>query len=163
MFKTLKLAIWPMLYFHILCYARFYSLHHSSISLYLALSLISAYASVCVCVYIFWVFLALTMNIQTNGIFRCTDTVLVLQFARIVAHIGAQHLLYFQADAIHIAAIHSIIFDNYRLAILFPAEHTNKNKNLCRRIKRFNNSSPTMNFSFLIDFHSGEIAPENSH
>lgn len=100
------------------------------------------------------------MNIQTNGIFRCTDTVLVLQFACIVAHIGAQHLLYFQADAIHIAAIHSIIFDNYRLAILFPAEHTNKNKNLCRRIKRFNNSSPTMNFSFLIDFHSGEIAPK---
>lgn len=67
----------------------------------------------------------LTMNIQANGILRFTNTVLIVQLTCVVAHIGAKDLLYFQTDAIHIAAIHSIAVDNNWLAVSFPAKIAN--------------------------------------
>lgn len=64
MFKTLKLAIWPMLYFHILCYARFYSLHHS----YLALSRSFSHFGICerVCVRVYFLSFSGTYNEHPN-------------------------------------------------------------------------------------------------
>lgn len=74
-------------------------------------------------IYLTWDFLALTVNIQTNGMVRYADTIFILQLTCVISPIRTQHSLYFQTNAIHIAAIHSEFIYNNGFAISFPKMH----------------------------------------